>query len=316
MSTFQDNSISVFLNTETFKYVDSNLEPLISEKQQRLEQFICLCENSNVVPVYRGEKRFLKIYQVEDENLVSLSRKVFMVGNKANVFLNKEDDSYSVLSEKVFNRLYRDIKKVLKHSVNKEIKEFCNRKENLDFVHFFNSTEKSTLWYKVIDLSPEEQEAVLDYYLSFLHTTGKYILKDKSPLLSTSRSFQVAVKFAQDGIVFLSWIKRQNKNTHQIINEHNSGFLRIGLPTYGYSLFPEQEEVCIKYGLVPQYIWGIYHIPSKRIIVNPALFESVHLEKVLDYGFIIDQAAFQQTLYSTLYKRFFYSINNKYCWLR
>ena len=303
-------SINHFLDKDKFSCLDINGFHLCEEDMNRLEQFLDILSQT-AIPVYRGDKRVYKLYHEKD--LYSLAKKIFVIGEKGDAFIDRALSDYCIINEKLFVRLFQDIKRALRSN---SIGDFPDYPGNSSFVQFFSTKDKYALWEQVMDCTEQEQSEVSNYYISFLHTLGKYVLKKNSNRLSTSLDYRISREFSDKGIVFLAWIAQITPGYgDQIVDEENETIKRLKLPYWEKSIHPEQKEVCIKYGLLPQYIWGILSTKTNEIIVNPALFTSGSIKEHIDNGFDIDQRSFNYTLRDTEYKRFFYSVNNKYKWL-
>jgi hypothetical protein len=90
---------------------------------------------------------------------------------------------------------------------------------------------------------------------------------------------------------------------------------RFGLPFYEISPYKEQNETCIKGGLLPHYIIG-YSVEDS-FIVNPGLISQISSEydmnRIIIEGIEIDQSEFKEVLKTTKYKGGFICIDGYYC---
>lgn len=300
---------------EKFKLVDINRRLLTDTEVEYFNRFIFLLQNTSCRLVYRGEQRIKNLYCCDD--MTELLHKVFLIGTKGEHFWKQRSNYITTrICKKTFMLLFKEYNKIFsKQDVNsdrtKEHLEFFKR-TNKDFCDFFLNSDNSDLFWSIANnQSPKERGVILDYYIALLHGIG-HIAINGSYMISTSTEFEVAQKYQKDGVIFVSWINKQIELTrHYDINKNNTYIQSLNLPTCSNSVFPEDHEICILYGLLPHKIIGVIH--KDYFYVNKNLFnEERSLDEILTMGFYIDQREFDNVIKLTKYKRAFDVSSNYY----
>lgn len=165
----------------------------------------------------------------------------------------------------------------------------------------------------------ENKITIRDYYLYFLHA---YNLGDKSFFVSTSTKYDTARFFAlktkdnkdeKRSVIFYYFIPNPIDKYAVDCNSSQLGLghklcSKLNLPTYNETVYQDQEEVAVKGGLLPQYIFCIFDIENQIYIANPHLFHSYNsnnLEEIALNGLDIPQDRFNNIIKETDYKGFF-----------
>lgn len=300
---------------ENFVIVDINKKPLSGNEMQYFNKFICLLQNTSCRLVYRGEQRIKDLYCSDD--MTYLLHKIFLIGAKGEHFW-KQRSKYitKAICKKTFMQLFKEYNKILsKEDIDSDrtknhLEGF--KRANKDFCKFFlNPNNSDVFWNIVNNQSSKERSVILDYYIALLHGIG-HIAINGSHMISTSTEFEVAQKYQKDGIIFVSWINQQTELTpHYDINKNNTYIQSLNLPTCSNSVFPEDHEMCISYGLLPHKIIGVIH--NEYFYVNKNMFNKERsLEEILTMGFYIDQKRFNEVIKLTKYKRAFDVLSNYY----
>ncbi|WP_208624153.1 hypothetical protein [Prosthecochloris sp. ZM] len=246
---------------------------------------------------------------IQEHKLVSL---LFYFGDKAKHFYEFEDeeaknsrwitrieDHADGTAEVIFNKIKRLIK-----SKNERVVRFCAR--NPAFESYFKGNNKEHF----VKMLKEDKKYGRDYYLYLLHTAGKIGIGNKSLLVSTSRSYNIAELFAGEAetryIIFYiipSPIK-YHAVSHTLKNSYEQSLKKNGLPIYeGASLYPDQNEVAIKGALFSHHILGMMVVGENRFIANPHLFKEGNSVDSFSTGLNFDQSNFEKDLCGTGYKR-------------
>ena len=108
-------SINHFLDKDKFSCLDINGFHLCEEDMNRLEQFLDILSQT-AIPVYRGDKRVYKLYHEKD--LYSLAKKIFVIGEKGDAFIDRALSEYCIINEKLFVRLSREHLGVIQSAIS------------------------------------------------------------------------------------------------------------------------------------------------------------------------------------------------------
>ena len=294
---------------DNYKIVDIHQNILSDSDLKIFDSFVDLIKETSSKFVYRGECRVDKIYCCN--NIDELLHKIFLIGCKGEHFW-KQQSRYitKTICKKTFDQLFEDFSKILNR---KDIKSVRTKEHLLQFwennkcfcLYFSNPTNRQDMWNKVKALKQNERQKLLNYYLAILHGIGRVALPE-SPMISTSQKLDVAAqKYQKDGIIFISWIHKGKQLVP--VYDINSDFIfakLLELPTCSPSVFPEDFEFCISYGLQPHKILGVIY--KDYLYVNPNIFSTRRtLVDAIKMGFYIDQTNFTEELKLTNFKRAF-----------
>jgi hypothetical protein len=249
--------------------------------------------------LFRGTKR--KIVQKRFENRLnsndSLYDGLFLVGEKAKLYLNKEEELVHPITH--INKTGKDVSRWIFnefHQINYtkaiEQKYFEDFNNLCDFVSKTYSSQK-----------------ILDYYLSMLHT---YQSDFSLSFVSTTSDPQTA-KDSEHGndFVIVFWLPREyevHKFCEQDLKNMNTVLTKKGLPIFDRQFKPEEKEYSIKGCIMPHFIIGVHDMINNRFVVNPGLF----VDK-LDWendGFDVDNFSFREFITTTKYLRYVTLTNN------
>lgn len=293
---------------DNYKIVDINQTILSDSERIVFDCFIDLIKETSSTFVYRGEHRVGKIYC--SNNIDELLHKIFLIGCKGEHFW-KQRSKYitKTICKKTFEQLFNDLSYILNRNDIKSVRTKEHllqfRENNKSFcLYFSNSTNRQDMWNKVKKLKQNERQKLLNYYLAILHGIGRIALPE-SPMISTSQKLHVAKKYQKDGVIFVSWINKGKQLVPEYdINSDFSFAKMLKLPICYPSVFPEDSEICISYGLLPHKILGVIY--KDYFYVNPNLFSPKRtLEESIKMGFYIDQTNFSEELKLTNFKRAF-----------
>lgn len=201
-------------------------------------------------------------------------------------------------------RMFTKIANVLNHSTSKAINDF--KQTRPEFCTYFRTAANRN---DFADALCELGQTARDYYLCFLHTAGNIGLGDKSVLVSTTRSYEQAIKFAgndSQSYVICYIIPRPIENhavSARSLNRIEGTLVAKGLPAVKKALYPAQREYCIRGALFASRILGV-HIPNaSRFVVNPHLLSENNNACDMIHGLKIDQTDFEIRLGQTGYHR-------------
>lgn len=294
----------------------TNGHPLTKIEENNLCTFIDTLGRENATIVFRGDKS--DVFMTSD--ISELSYKIFMVGPKAasfwkqrSIYLKKNICKSLIVSlysefEKAFN-----LDRIKSPNSKEHIKNFINSEQ--DFASYFAHENKDDFYNKIKDLHVCEKQFVMDYYNTILHSMGN-LVHHGSYQISTTTKLEIAKKISND-IIYVAWIPQMFLNNLSTIcfkNRElcNKKIADLRLPICNVpSVFPEQSEVCIKFGILPHFLLGF--IFNGQFFVNRNLFTtSKTYEECITYGFDIDQSNFNKVFSSTKYKRFYSILDGDY----
>ena len=278
--------------------------------------------------ILRGEsnRNLMRQFNADSHTPDLLASCLFMTGEKVRMCW-EENGGYDPddTSNENFLNICRSLIKYIEDGVNsggnraKRIKSFCEKNEEF----FAGIKNESALIEAYEKLEPEDKRKVNLYYLAIAHTINDREYRDVSSLISTTTNANVADRFAHDLIIF-GWVpKIIGKNSvwrrtieHVDINDKQP-IMQTGLPYCKVSVFPNQEEIAIRCGLLPHFIIGF--AIEKDFYVNPAVFSAIetmheldsfrglsaYRRKVLLYGLEINQENFEEFCQRTNFKRYY-----------
>lgn len=314
-----DNTISSLLRgVDIFDSVMiGNGSPIEGMNEDKLCSFVGTLRTEKANIIFRGDKT--EIFNSTD--VLEISYRIFMLGPKAESFW-KQRSRYlkKNICKNLIVDLYSEFKKAFTmeciKSVNtkKHLKDFMN--SEYDFVSYFKNENSADFYNKISGLPECDKQFVLDYYNAILHSMG-HLVHHGSYQISTTKSLEVAKDFASD-IIYIAWIPKENVHNRLAIclsNRElcNEKIFAFGLPTCKLpSVFPEQSEVCMKFGILPHFLLGFIY--EKKFVVNPNLFSTFKsFEKCVVEGFDVDQSGFNEVLGLTKYKRSYVVCDGYYC---
>lgn len=297
---------------------DSDMNELELNDVQKVKSFVhSFVPSHGKTIVYRGNGHLDKQFNLEEKGTkVTLPEYLFSFGDKSYYFwVDDVKADINSLDRRIFisiwDHIHKTITKVRRiHSINlrQHIRTFINGNE--EFVAYFkDTTNKQAFLNQIMGYKPGIQKQIRDYYLGFIHTRG---CKPDTSFLSTSRNYKVAKKFAgEKGIILVGWVVNNNtlkhQNTYIDANDcQNKIIQNLGLPTYSLSLYPEQQELSLKCGLLPHYMLGFQM--DNDFIVNPSMVHDIQhrtKEDIIENGFNIDQSKIFNWLKNTSYKRIY-----------
>lgn len=313
---------------DNLKYIN-NGSNLSNEELNKFTSFCSALSKQKIKTqmIFRGDnyqalKDKLSLYGNNDFN--KLSALIFLIGEKGRVYRNeyknkitKKKKIYPIDSVdlSIFKYIFKKLNSILTKRIDiDKIKIFKNN--NRKFDKYFSNKENIVDFTLKISLikTTKEKIKMRDYYLNLLHQIGEIGFYNNSFFISTSTDIKIAEDFASNSngsekIIFVSWvnypINRVGVNFNYL-NKFSGNVIYLGLPTYSKSFFPKQKEVSFKGGLLPHYILGYIRPEQNEFIINSNFFTTnKEFDKIIKYGFEIDQSNFHSAIKKTDYSGYF-----------
>lgn len=281
------------------------------------------CSAKNRTILYRGCNPE-HVFQTKLFDIKEFSKILMILGEKSHHFESNKyplisiDDCTIEVCEFVFDRFHDKVCALNFSEPNSREKVKLFLKANPLINSYFSNIDNKKSFLSIVSKVDDSQKRhILDYYFSLLHTIGKSA-DGKSYFISTSKNIEIAERFQNDGIIVVTWVPSTERNRQIIcyndINKFDNLIKTIGLPYYETSLYKEQEEVCLKGGILPHYIVGYAYHDS--FIVNPNLLTQIstsyNFGSLLKDGINTDQTNFDNELQKTKYKGGFLCIDGDY----
>lgn len=262
--------------------------------------------------VYRGESNLNEHYNSDLSDIPILTQRIFIVGEKGRMFLEDHCNMETNVFEFLWNKFNEKICG-LNFSSDRTLEKVSNFIiKNPDFYAYFSNEQNKQPFINCINFPHNKRVMVIDYYLSLLHTIGKSGI-DSSYFLSSSKNISIAEEFRNGGIIFYGWIPKKGIKdktiSYEDINKRNTFIESLGLPIYENSIYPEQNEVCLKAGLLPHFMIGFQH--NTKFYINPNILKSWDKDVIYN-GLNIDQSKFSEIMGHTKYKRSAYFCEGNY----
>lgn len=307
-----------------------NGEPLTANQYSVFFDRIGELQPDKVYKVYRGNDRtrLLPQYGLSPNSIPQpFNDFLFLYGEKGRYFVEKMNEKIGMARKKFtiedvsndfFRAIFDMISSALKTShgpaVQARIDTFkAEQKAVTSF--FLEPRHKDKLVATVMDLTDRDKIRVRDYYLTLLHHLDKSSYYPVSFLLSTTKSFKIAQQFSErafqrgEELILFGWVPLRSESilaTPRFAPGKGNLLFKLGLPMYDKSFFPNQQEITIKGGLFPDYIYGYLYSKSGSPIfeVNPYILTDLDKNWV-EQGFPIDRKEFWknfgQTRFSTAF---------------
>lgn len=285
------------------------------KEQQQFFSFIKSLKSSKRVRfVFRGNSNIIKYYDTDVDNIPLLSHCIFCIGDKGCYFLQKKLIDFKEIFPVIWNKFNDKVCKLNFRSEQTKQHVLHFLKCNPEIQQYFSNEQNRKSFECISDLPIEDRKKVADYYLSILHTIGKSA-NGKSFFLSASKNYLVADEFkGTNSIIIYGWLPKKGINNHiiQYIDvEKSSSFVKkIGLPICNVPIYPEQREICIKCGLLPNYIIGFQH--DNKFYINPNILKTQWHDNIVYDGLDIDQKNFNDLLTKSKYSQSFIYYDGDY----
>lgn len=262
--------------------------------------------------IFRGEDNLNDSYKTSVDNISKLSQELFILGEKGRTFFEEKhyDNIFQFLWEKYSTKVCK--LKFNNHSTLEVVSAFL--KNNDEIMAYFSDSTNHDNFIKLSELPNDEKNAIADYYVAILHTIGKSGIS-KSYFLSTTKKKTIAERFTnnKDGIILYGWVPRKGKNKKIIkyldLEKKSKCVKSRNLPICNTVLYPDQEEICIKCGLLPHFIIGFQH--QNKFYINPATL-NLWNDDIVYNGMDINQIGFDKILSSSGYSSSFIFVDGTY----
>lgn len=312
-----------------YNLLRSNGCELSHEQVLKLWEFYNLLSGSmNSRFIFRGEsdRNLLTQFNADTHTPEILAECLFMTGEKGRICWadNGGIDPDDVSNENLLNicrSLTRYIEDGVKSGGNraKKIIRFCEQNEE-----FCKGIKNEPTLIKAYEkLETEDRMNVNLYYLAIAHTINDREYRDVSTLISTTTNVGVADRFSNDAIIHgwvpkTIWKSNAKRRVIDFVDTNDMQNIKhTGLPYCNFAVFPRQEEIAIRCGLLPHFIIG-FEI-EKNFYVNPAVFSALddmhrlnslrelmaYKRKLQHYGMKINQENFEDFCRRTNFKRYF-----------
>ena len=285
------------------------------KEQQQFFSFIKSLKSSKRVRfVFRGNSTIIKYYDTDVDNIPLLSHCIFCIGDKGCYFLQKKLIDFKEIFPVIWNKFNDKVCKLNFRSEQTKQHVLHFLKCNPEIQQYFSNEQNRKSFECISDLPIEDRKKVADYYLSILHTIGKSA-NGKSFFLSASKNYMVADEFkGANSIIIYGWLPQKGINNHIIkyidVEKSSSFVKKIGLPTCNVPIYPEQREICIKCGLLPNYIIGFQH--DNKFYINPNILKTQWHDNIVYDGLDIDQKNFNDLLTKSKYSQSFIYYDGDY----
>ena len=285
------------------------------KEQQQFFSFIKSLKSSKRVRfVFRGNSNIIKYYDTDVDNIPLLSHCIFCIGDKGCYFLQKKLIDFKEIFPVIWNKFNDKVCKLNFRSEQTKQHVLHFLKCNPEIQQYFSNEQNRKSFECISDLPIEDRKKVADYYLSILHTIGKSA-NGKSFFLSASKNYMVADEFkGANSIIIYGWLPQKGINNHIIkyihVEKSSSFVKKIGLPTCNVPIYPEQREICIKCGLLPNYIIGFQH--DNKFYINPNILKTQWHDNIVYDGLDIDQKNFNDLLTKSKYSQSFIYYDGDY----
>lgn len=285
------------------------------KEQQQFFSFIKSLKSSKRVRfVFRGNSNIIKYYDTDVDNIPLLSHCIFCIGDKGCYFLQKKLIDFKEIFPVIWNKFNDKVCKLNFRSEQTKQHVLHFLKCNPEIQQYFSNEQNRKSFECISDLPIEDRKKVADYYLSILHTIGKSA-NGKSFFLSASKNYMVADEFkGTNSIIIYGWLPKKVINNHIIkyidVEKYSSFVKKIGLPTCNVPIYPEQREICIKCGLLPNYIIGFQH--DNKFYINPNILKTQWHDNIVYDGLDIDQKNFNDLLTKSKYSQSFIYYDGDY----
>ena len=319
----------MFLMLSNFRLLNSNGDELTQEELNKLFEFYNMMSGSlNSRFIFRGEsnRNLMRQFNFDTRTPDMLSECLFMTGEKGRIcWTETEGINPDDVSTGNFLRICTSLAKYIDEGLRaggnrtKRIKAFCEKEEK-----FYDGIKKGETFVGIYEgLKPEVKRIVNLYYLTIAHTIGDKEYKEFSEYISTTTNAGIADRFAHDACIFgwvpyNIWKRRTRKSTIDIVDTNQMSEMQsTGLPYCESAVFPNQEEIAIRCGLLPHFIIG--YAVGRNFYVNPAIFNAIdrmhemgtfrekcsYKRSIQLHGLEINQENFEEFCQRTNFKKYF-----------
>lgn len=317
------------LMLSNFRLLNSNSNELTQEELNKLFEFYNMMSGSLYSRfIFRGEsdRNLMRQFNVDTKTPGILSECLFMTGEKGRIcWAENEGINPDDVSTGNFLRICTSLATYFDEGLRaggnrtKRIKAFCEKEEK-----FYDGIKKGETFVGIYEeLKPEEKRKVNLYYLAIAHTIGDKEYREISGYISTTTNAVIANRFAHDACIFgwvpyNIWKRRARRRTIDYVDTNQMSEMQsTGLPYCDSAVFPNQEEIAIRCGLLPHFIIG--YAVKQNFYLNPAIFNAIdrmhemgtfreklrYKNRIQLHGIEINQENFEEFCQRTNFKKYF-----------
>jgi hypothetical protein len=320
--------MTLYFTLYNFRLLDADGYELSQEALKKLWEFYNLLigsTNSKFIMRVESDRNLRRQFNADTQIPSILAQSLFMTGEKGRICWAEEnfwdpDDIRVENFENICGALREYINEAAQGTNNKakKVNAFC--KMYTKFCRAFEDVPSMIEVFK--KLSSEEKRRANLYYLALAHTINSPKYRDNSEFVSTTTNPDMAGRFSYDACIY-GWVPNKAKGfshrkTIDIVDINNFSDLEgTGLPFCKIPIFPEQEEIAVRCGLLPHFIIGF--AVKSVFYVNPAVFTAIDKMHGLTsfrelsafkrdiqlYGLEINQENFEEFCKRTNFKRYF-----------
>lgn len=312
-----------------YRLLSSTGNELTQEELNKLFEFYNMMSGSLYSRfIFRGEsdRNLMRQFNVDTKTPEILSECLFMTGEKGRIcWAGNEGINPDDVSTENFLRICTSLAKYIDEGLRaggnraKRIKAFCEKEEK-----FYDGIKKGETFVGIYEeLKPEVKRTVNLYYLTIAHTIGDKEYKETSEYISTTTNAVIANRFTHDACIY-GWVpqniwrrKARNRTIDIVDTNQMSEMQSTGLPYCDRAVFPNQEEITIRCGLLPHFIIG--YAVEQNFYVNPAIFNTIdkmhemgtfrekygYKRRIQLHGLEVNQENFEEFCKRTNFKKFF-----------
>lgn len=323
-----DSHKALFFVLSDKRLLKGNGEELTEGELRKLWEFYNMMSGSpNSRFIFRGEsdRNLMNQFNADTKTPDILSECLFMTGEKGRIcWADNEGMDPDDVSTENFLNICRSLARYIDDGIGaggnraRRIKDFCKKEEQ-----FCNGIRNETLLVEAYEkLGLEDKRKANLYYLAIAHTINDKEYRDTSAYVSTTINERVAGRFTHDACIY-GWVPKniwksqaRRKTIDFVDTNEMSEIERTGLP-YCSAVFPNQEEIAIRCGLLPHFIIG--YAVDERFYVNPAVFDAIdrmhelksfrkmssYKRRIQLHGLEINQENFAEFCQRTNFRKYF-----------
>ena len=320
--------LTLFFALSNFRLLNADGSELSQEGLMKLWEFYNLLIGSRYSkPILRVEsdRNLRRQFNVDTHVPDILAQFLFMTGEKGRIcwtegkFWNPDD-----ISVENFENICRALREFINEAAQgtnnkaKKVNAFCEK-----YAKFCSDLENVAGMIEVFKkISPEEKRKANLYYLALAHSINSPKYRDCSEFVSTTTNSDIAGRFKYDTCIY-GWMPYKTRYFHigktiDTVELNNFSDLEgTGLPYCEIPIFPEQEEIAVRCGLLPHFIIGF--AVKRNFYVNSSVFSAIDemhglasfrelsafKREIQLYGLKINQENFEEFSKRTNFKRYF-----------
>ncbi|MDP8226931.1 MAG: hypothetical protein P9L89_04740 [Candidatus Celaenobacter polaris] len=256
-------------------------------------------ESGEILLLYRGENKQLFYEKTGCEyityvNIEPYFDRFFVIGSKAISYFKKQ--------EKIIKPIKQFDHKKKTEYVFQKLHELSSNNKFLKELTFFNDYKnKDNFEFSISQITQNNEKlSTLNFYIAFIHTLSSdpNSMNAYSPLISATKEFEFAKKYAQNGYIIGFWLTKpliSQAIDYQDLVEIKRLFDKYKLPWISVVNKAEDLEVTLFSAIFPHNIFWAYDIRNKTYVINPYLFKT-NLDSLISSGINVDQTFFDSSI--------------------